>query len=216
LERWRAAHREAFPSAENFWRTQELLAEISWDVSSRHFPWPPQDGRDLVDLAAAIRPKTLRSTPYILRTMGAIMPDDDPMLRTFVDANLLISAQTTADEANALYGSAALDLPRRGVNHIDGGVGGIAETLVNWIRHNGGEILFKQQVDKVAVRGSKVVAVHTNLNKRNKNSRRVFACDNLLGNVTPWALRELLNGSAPPALQRETRRRQPTWGAFML
>ena len=33
---------------------------------------------------------------------------------------LLISAQTTAERAGALYGSAALDLPRRGVNHVRG------------------------------------------------------------------------------------------------
>ncbi len=216
LARWRAEHQQAFPSAATFWKTQELLADISWDVSSRHFPWPPQDGRDFVDLARALRPKTMRSLPYILRTMGAIMPDDDPMLRTFVDANLLISAQTTADEANALYGSAALDLPRRGVNHVDGGVGGIAETLVKWIRENGGEVLFKQQVDKIDVCGGKVVAVQTNRHKRNKKSRRTFSCDNLLANVTPWALRDLLNGSVPATLQRETRCRRPTWGAFML
>ncbi len=216
LESWRVEHRRAFPSAEKFWQTQERLADLSWDISSRHFPWPPQDGRDVVDLLRAIRPKTLLATPYILRTMAAIMPKDDPMLRTFVDANLLISAQATAEAANALYGSAALDLPRRGVNHIDGGMGGIAETLVNWIQANGGAVQYKQRIDKIDVRGNKAVAVHTNLHKRNKHSRRIFECDNLLCNLTPWALRDLLKGTAPPSLQRETRRRDPTWGAFML
>ena len=51
-------------------------------------------------------------------------------LRLFVDAQLLISAQVTSEHANALYGAAALDLPRRGVVHLSGGIGAIAETLV--------------------------------------------------------------------------------------
>jgi hypothetical protein len=40
------------------------------------------------------------------------------MFRAFLDGQLLISAQATAAQTSALYGSAALDLPRRGVNHV--------------------------------------------------------------------------------------------------
>ena len=215
MARWRAARQEAFPNSERFWRTQEQLADISWDVSTRHFPWPPQDARDLLDLGLAIRPKTLLATPYILRTIGSFMPKNDPMLRTFVDANLLISAQATADEANALYGSAALELPRRGVSHVAGGIGGIADTLVEWIRANGGTVLFKQIVDKIELRDGKAAAVHTNQAKR-ASKRLSLDCDTLIANVTPWGLQKLLGNAAPAKLAEETVRRGTTWGAFML
>ena len=215
MERWREA-RQTFPNSERFWRKQEQLADIAWDVSTRHFPWPPQDVRDLVDLGRAIRPKTLPATPYILSSIGSFMPKNDPMLRTFIDANLLISAQATADHANALYGSAALELPRRGVSHVKGGIGGIADTLVEWIRVNGGTVLFKQSVDKIETRNGNAVAVHTNQHKRRKSSRLTIECDTLIANVTPWGLQKLLNSSSPSMLDKEIERRNNTWGAFML
>ncbi|MGB1252270.1 MAG: FAD-dependent oxidoreductase [Candidatus Promineifilaceae bacterium] len=215
MERWREARQRAFPTAERFWHKQEQLADIAWDVSTRHFPWPPQDARDLLDLGLALRPKTFLSTPYILRSIGSFMPKNDPMLRTFVDANLLISAQATADKANALYGSAALELPRRGVSHVTGGVGGIADTLVEWIRSKGGSIFFKQSVDQIEVRNGKAVAVHTNQSKR-QSKRLTVECDTLIGNLTPWGLQKLLATDAPPKLAAETVKRGSTWGAFML
>ena len=117
-ERWRAEWQRHFPDTERFWQTQEMLADISWDISSRPFPWPPERAADFVTLARALRPSTLRALPYLARTMGNIAPQGDPLFRAFLDGQLLISAQTTADQANAFYGSAALDLPRRGVNHV--------------------------------------------------------------------------------------------------
>lgn len=214
-ESWRAERRAAFPHAEPFWQRQELLADLSWDISQRHFPWPPASVRDLAALVRALRPRTFRATPDILRTIGDLVPDGDPMLNAFIDANLLISAQATADQANALYGSAALDLPRRGVNHVQGGIGAIADTLVAWLRAHGGQVLFKQHVDGVDVRGRRAVAVHSNRSHPRRRAR-VFECDFVLANQTPWGLATLLGSAAPAPLRREVARREPTWGAFML
>lgn len=207
---WRAERFEAFPQAEKFWQKQEMLADISWDISTRPFPWPPESPRDLFTLATSLRPKTLRSLPYLLRTIGSLAPTDDLMFRTFLDAQLLISAQATADEANALYGSAALDLPRRGVNHVQGGIGSLAETLSEWIQAHGGEVLYRQEVTKIE-RDSKgrATAVET------KRGLRLEA-DFFLANLTPWALNNLLGDEAPPRLEQEVEALEPTWGAFMV
>ena len=156
-----------------------------------------------------MRPKTLKSLPYLLRTIGSLMPNDDPLFRAFVDAQLLISAQTTSAEANALYGSAALDLPRRGVNHVQGGIGALADTLVSWIRQNGGEVLFRQQVTQIEMRNGRATAVHTNKGLR-------VEADQILANLTPWALRDLPGENAPSKLAKEVRQREATWGAFTL
>ena len=208
-QQWQAERQAAFPGTERFWQTLELLADISWDVSSRPFPWPPESLHDIATLARAVRPKTLKSLPYLLRTIGSLMPNDDPLFRAFVDAQLLISAQTTSAEANALYGSAALDLPRRGVNHVQGGIGALADTLVSWIRQNGGEVLFRQQVTEIEMRNGRAAAVRTNKGLH-------MEADNILANLTPWALRDLLGENAPSKLAKEVRRRDATWGAFTL
>ncbi|MDX1664089.1 MAG: FAD-dependent oxidoreductase [Candidatus Promineifilaceae bacterium] len=206
---WAAERREAFPGAEQFWQTQEMLAEVAWDISSRPFPWPPASVRDLLQLAVAVRPRTLRALPYLRKEVAAIAPDHRPRLKTFLDAQLLIAAQTTADGANALYGSAALDLPRRGVSHVRGGIGAIARTLADWIVANGGSVLYRQQVEAIEVREGRVAAVRT-------NKKLTLACDWLIANLTPWGLHELLGEDTPPGLAREVHERDVTWGAFTL
>jgi C-3',4' desaturase CrtD len=222
---WRDERQRIFPATERFWRRQERLADLAWDISSRPFPWPPRSAGDLAALALALRPRTLAALPYLGRTVGDLIDTTDPLFCLFLDAQLLISAQTTAAHAGALYGSAALDLPRRGVNHVRGGIGALAQTLVAWLRANGGEVLFRQRVERIEVGRGRAAVVHT---RRGLS----LAADAVVANVTPWALRDLLGPDAPPALTRELAQRDaarreadanadptrlpPVWGAFTL
>ncbi len=206
---WEEERQRLFPGTERFWRLQERLAEISWDISSRSFPWPPQSPADWLALARGLRPSTLPAIPYVARTMGSLPLGNDPLFHTFLDAQLLISAQTTADWAGALYGSAALDLPRRGVHHVLGGIGSLAKTLVEWIRANGGQVHYRQRVERIDVHGGRATAVHTAQGARHE-------ADFVLANVTPWALNDLLGADTPRALTNELKALKPTWGAFTL
>ena len=208
-ELWHEEQRTIFPHAAPFWRRQEMLANVAWEVASRPLPWPPQSARDWLTLAKGVRPPTLRALPYLFRTIGDIAPTGDSLFRTFLDSQLLISAQTTAAHANALYGSAALDLPRRGVNHVRGGIGALATTLVDWIRANGGQVLYRQKVQRIEVKDGRAAAVYTNKGLR-------LAGDTMVANVTPWALANLLDNAAPSRLRHEVKRRTATWGAFTL
>ena len=206
---WQAERQRAFPASEPFWRRQERLADIAWDISSRPFPWPPRSPADLLTLGLALRPATLGALPYLHSTVADLVRDGDPLLRLFLDAQLLISAQTTAAHAGALYGSAALDLPRRGVNHVHGGIGALASTLVAWIRANGGEVHYRQHVERIEAGRGRRAVVHT---RRGLS----LTADVVIANVTPWALRDLLGPDAPPALRNDVARLRPTWGAFTL
>ncbi|MBK8985729.1 MAG: FAD-dependent oxidoreductase [Chloroflexi bacterium] len=208
-QQWQAEWRAAFPQSGGFWRTQEKLADISWDISSRPFPWPPESAGDLWRLTKALRPRTMQALPYLFHTVGSVANAQDPMFKAFLDGQLLIAAQTTSDSAQALYGSAALDLPRRGVNHVQGGIGALAQTLVDWIRAHGGEVLYRQRVTKIEVERGQATAIVTQKGQR-------FSGDAILANLTPWALADLLGEQVPARLQKEIARREPTWGAFTL
>ena len=73
----------------------------------------------------------------------------------FIDGQLLISSQVTSKYANALYGAAALDLPRRGVVHLEGGMGSIASKLVKALIENGGEIHYRQEATRIVVQNNR-------------------------------------------------------------
>jgi phytoene dehydrogenase-like protein len=88
-------------------------------------------------------------------------------------------------------------------------MGGIADTLAKWIRANGGEVLYRQHVTRLETQQGRVTAAHTNKNLR-------VEADAFIGNVTPWALENLLGEAAPTRLRREVKSRAPMWGALVL
>jgi C-3',4' desaturase CrtD len=208
-EAWQGERRRAFPGGERFWRTQERLAGLAWEVTRRPFPWPPQSPSEWADLIRAVRPNLVGAAPYALRRVAGLPGANSPDLKLFLDAQLLISAQAVSTEANALYGSAALDLPRRGVNHVLGGTGALAQTLVTWIRQHGGQVLFRHKVTRIEVAHGRAMAVHTARGER-------LPCQGVVANLTPWALADILGRDAPRTLRRETATRPATWGAFTL
>ncbi|MCS7248694.1 MAG: NAD(P)/FAD-dependent oxidoreductase [Anaerolineales bacterium] len=206
---WEEIHRH-FPESAPFWKKQEWLAAQSWNISAKDFPWPPRSLGDTLKVLRALEPATLLAAPYAWRKISDLLPAKaSRTLRAFLDAQLLISAQSLAHATNALYGSAALDLPRRGVNHIRGGIGNLAQTLAKWGTDRGLTLLYRQKVERLEVKDGRGVRVYT-------NKKQVFEADAFVANLTPWGLAVLLGEDAPSSLRREVRTRPPTWGAFTL
>jgi C-3',4' desaturase CrtD len=215
-QRW-AERRAIFgPQAETFWRWQERTADALWALALRRPPWPPQTPAEVTKLVAnglawlSGDPRT-RLSPTLaadaLRPVAAHLTDASAPLRLFVDAQLLIAAQTTSPYANALYGAAALDLPRRGVVHLKGGMGTIAETLAQAVHHNGGQIGYRQQVNRIVLKRNRPIAVET-------SQGRVLPADIVIANLPPWNIASLLGDSAPRHLRNLPRRPRDGWGAF--
>ena len=150
------------------------------------------------NFSPSLIPDAIRPLKHHLQNL----PDN---LKDFVDAQLLISAQVTSDRANALYGAAALDLPRRGVVHVEGGMGALAETLVQAVIQNGGRVIYRQEATRIRIEQGKPVAVETG--KGND-----YPADLVITNLTPWNTADLLE--SPPS--RLPNFPADGWGAFMM
>jgi len=195
-----------------FFRNLERISDAVWDFAARRPAWPPASLRDLLTTGLALRPQTLITLPHLFETMGQWADRSGVRgraFRTFLDAQLLISAQTTAERASALFGAAAADLPRKGVHHVRGGIGALSMKLVDAVRRFGGEVLFRQQVTRLEVKDGRITAAHTNKGLR-------VECDVCIANLTPWNLAQVLGEETPTALARETRTRPAQWGAFVV
>jgi C-3',4' desaturase CrtD len=216
--RWEERRRAFGYDADQFWRWQEDTSDALWDLALRMPSWPPQTPRELAsllrdgldwigdDLKGRLDPRLALDAT---RPLAAHLRGAGERLRLFVDAQLLIAAQTTSRYTNALYGASALDLPRRGVVHAAGGMGAIAKTLVQAVRDNGGEVTFRQQVTRIVREGGRPVAVET------KKGLTVPA-DLVIINLPPWNIVDLLDGDRPPRLQRLPPKPEKLWGAFMV
>ncbi|NDJ76016.1 MAG: FAD-dependent oxidoreductase [Chloroflexi bacterium] len=211
---------QQFPHTARFWQQQARIADLGWLLSAQGLPWPPRSAAEFAQLARvgwSNFPADLRLLPFAFSTvrqwLGRHGLTDDAVFTRFLDAQLLISAQTTSAHANAIYSATALDLARQGVYDVEGGIGGLARTLANKIKALGGQVLYKQRVTAIKVTDGRVVGVETQHGRRGQD---YFPADFVVANLTPWSLDDLLVNASPARLRREVQRRELGWGAFVL
>ena len=209
--------RELFgSSADAFWRWQQRAADALWDLALRLPTWPPQSPIELAGLlrdgAGWARDHLHSLHPDLaldaFRSVAAHLRHASDRLRLFIDAQLLISAQTTSERASALYGASALDLPRRGVVHLKGGMGATAQTLADAVRRNGGAVYYRQEVTRVVIERGRPIAAET---KRGDS----FPADVVIFNLPPENVARLLGDDAPHRLSALPERPRHGWGAFV-
>ncbi len=213
---------ENFPNTESFWKEQHSIAELAWKMSAQGLPFPPTDIAELLQLAKvglSNFPNDLKMIPFAFSSVYQWvkrngLANNKEFVR-FLDAQLLISAQTTTPHVNALYGATALDLSRQGVFHVEGGIGKLSEQLADKLEELGGEILYRHTVSRIAVDNGQASGVYVTKGKRNPQERFIPA-DFIIANTTPWSLDNLLGEDSPKNLKRETKRRDATQGAFVL
>ncbi len=221
LSRDNEAVLQAFPESVNFWKAQSQIADLGWSMAGQGLPWPPTSLAELSQLARIglihfpndllLLPLALQTTYQWIEQYGLARHSD---FVRFLDAQLLISAQTTSQYSNALYSAIALDLARQGVYHVHGGIGGIADTLVAKIRELGGDILFRQRVSGVQIENGKVTGVRVK-HGRHSSKTEFLPCDFLIANLTPQSLEILLTDESPPKLLKGDST-SAGWGAFVL
>ena len=220
-DRWREERIRTFGlQAERFWSMQERVADVVWDFSARVPTWPVASIPDALQLILTVRPDLIPIAPLAFtnvrawtKALGALGRD----LMTFLDAQLLIAAQGVARDTNGLYGAAALDLYRRGVVHVAGGVGNIAETLARVVQAQGGQVLYRHEVTSIR-RGE---ACPRQMGRREacpyniETKRGSVEADVVLANLTPWALAKLMGDDASSSLRQRVKNLKPISSAFM-
>lgn len=205
-----------FPETSLFWEEQAALADVGWALAADGLPWPPSGADEwlkLAKVAAKHFPRDLRLAPFALITTRQWLrlrglAGNEAFIR-FIDAQLLISAQTTSQAANAAYSATALDLARQGIYHVQGGIGALAEALIGKVIDFGGRVLYRHRVERIDVENGRAIAVRT-------QKGQVFPADFVIANLVPPSLDQLLGENSPALLRREVRQLRAGWGAFVL
>lgn len=196
----------------DFFALQARVADTLWPLLDDPALLPPWN-------AAAWRthlgrlPAYARLAPLMGRSLGDLLRDhglaDWAPLRAWLDGLCQITVQCPAEEAEAPFALAALDYYQRGTGHVRGGIGRLAEGLVEAVRAAGGTVRLADAVQGLAREGDgwRVTA--------RQGPVRAPA---VIANVLPQALPGLLGtGSAlPAAARRPARALEAGWGAAML
>ena len=212
LEESRQSLLQRFPRSVAFWHEQAAVADVLWGVAEKIL-LRYQKGR-LQQAAALFRllPQTLL-TKNILRLSRLTVNkwlkrhnlDTDPDFIRFLDAQLLISSQTTSSFCNALYAAMALDLPRKYPCTVVGGMGTLAQTLARKVTSAGGEVQRNEKALSFVSQNNRVCEVITN--------RGSYRARQFLVNGSSAELASLLDTPLPASWLRTNRTH---WGAFIL
>ncbi|MEM6723260.1 MAG: NAD(P)/FAD-dependent oxidoreductase [Bacteroidota bacterium] len=136
-----------------FWQECYRIAQFVWDTSIKQRSFPPSSWRDLPGMAKAFRPKQLGFIPYAFQSTESLLKkhglNQDPVFLDFVNEQLWITAQNEAPEVNALFGGTALCYTNFGNYYLDGGLITLSNTLVDYIKSKGGEVIVRASVDQV-------------------------------------------------------------------
>lgn len=211
--RWAEEQQRVFgPDAPRFWAWQERTADAMWSLATRLPSWPPQGAGEALSLAGTglgwLRHLPLTAPPALLADAASsvarhLSAGDEP-LRQYVDGQLMIAGQATSQRVNALYGAAALDLPRRDVVHLDGGMGTLAGVLAQAVTDNGGTVRYRHAVTSIQRRGAAWVVA--------TSRGEPILADAVLVNLPDANLFHLLGQAGDPAQAIPA----DGWGAFTL
>lgn len=208
-------YRETFGERSvDFFHWQEKTADLLWRFALRTPAWPIKSIQDVGSVLRSLDRRIIFNSPQLVRDVfrpiSKHLLDVPENLRMFVDGQLLISAQTTSEYANALYSASALDLPRRGVGHLEKGIGTLADILVNTIKANGGKVIFRQEVTRITQSNQCDFVIETRKNEK-------YEADVVIANLTPWNLAELMKNNVPKSLKKLIAFPvDKNWGAFMV
>jgi len=153
IENWIAEAKQNFSGdQERFWRKAFEISQFVWQVSTRYRRFPPSNLNDWMSLVKKAKLQHLLPARYAMISTADMMKkygvwNED--FCSFVDEQLMITAQNKSEEVNFLFGATALCYTNYQNFYIDGGLFNLVNPIVNYIQDQGGEIIFKSYVNHI-------------------------------------------------------------------
>jgi len=219
-DKWREERQRQFPGSEPFWQLLATLFDASWEFQGRDPVLPPRNLWDLWQLIQAVRPSTFITAPFTLLTVGDALRlyglGNDQRLRTFLDLQLKLYSQVSADETALLYAATALSVSQlpQGLYHLQGSMQVLSDRLVSALERDGGRLLMRHTVEHIKLENGKATAVVI----RNQKTGEVWTepADHVVANVTVQNLVQLLGDKVPAGYKQRVEKLPPPSGAFVV
>ena len=148
-----------------FWKECDSISTFVWETSTRQLAFPPDSFRDLLECIRHVKildfskiPAAFLSTQDLLKKHGL---DTHEEFREFVNEQLMITAQNTSEEVNALFGATALCYTLMGNYYLPGGMIQLILPFVNYLINHSGDLFLKTGVTKIE-KSEGTWVVHTN------------------------------------------------------
>jgi len=155
---WREERRRQFPGSEPFWSLCAALHRASWAFAGRDPVLPPRSWWDLGQLLGALGPATLASglvttatISDLQRLSGCASGAAGERLRRFLDLQLRLYSQESADRTAALYGATVLQMAQEplGLWHLESSMQALSTALEQALARWGGELRLRHRLERL-------------------------------------------------------------------
>jgi C-3',4' desaturase CrtD len=201
-----------FQKVDAFWQQVFRLSDFVWRVSERNRAFPPTRWQDYLELLKK-NPITdfpnlrflFRSTLSVIQQYGL---DKSPAFVAFCNEQLMITAQATTEKVAMLYAAPCLSYTSSANFYAYGGMIKIAETLVQSLQQNGGEIQYREPVTSIE-RISNTFRLTTETGK-------TFDAANVVSNATIWNMMSMTSGAMQQHFEKLSQKFSFGWGALTM
>ncbi|GFE69836.1 C-3',4' desaturase CrtD [Chroococcus sp. FPU101] len=218
--KWQAERQKQFPNSEPFWQLLAKLFQASWRFQSRDPVLPPRNFWDIWQLVQALRPDTLITVPFTLMTVGEALKlyglYSDQRLKTFLDLQLKLYSQVSADETALLYAATALSVSQapQGLYHLKGSMQVLSDRLVTALEKYGGKLEMRHTVETIHTQQGKAIGVTV----RNQKNGKTWTeeADQIVANVTVQNLVQMTENLSNLLYQKRVEKLPEPSGAFVI
>ncbi len=218
-DRWKAERERQFPGSAPFWAFMKSLFDYSWRFQQRDPVLPPRSLWDIWQLGTAVRPDTLLTVPFTFSTVGEILRGydlyDNRRLRTFLDMQLKLYSQTTADKTAVLYAATALGVSQapHGLYHLKGSMQVLSDRLQQSLEKDGGELYMRHKAEAITIQNGRPTQVKVT---SKKGESWLEDADHVVANVTVQNLVRLAEDRKMEGYKKRVEKLEPSSGAFVI
>jgi phytoene dehydrogenase-like protein len=205
---------------ERFWKLIFSIQDQVWKTSLRMKSFPPRNLKQFIDCFKNFRFGDLVLLFASFLRMGFLLQlpgfPKSKMFQQFLNEQLMITVQCSLSQSPVSMGAAGISYAHLQNYYVKGGIGKLAEYLVQKIQNWGGEVLYREEVNLIDFHSTEDSFEITT----RKNNR--YLGRNVFSGIPIWNHPKLLSESKGlKKLNREVLKRSKKfsrgiWGAFNL
>jgi len=213
LENWIAETESFFRlyGLREFWQLVHKIDRVGYELIGKNDRLPPTSLGDLVTLAKPSNLKGLPLIPYLFKPVEAVLKKyglaDDPLFRAFIDEQLLITTQNTADDAPFLTAALGLAYPAE-TYYPYGGLFFPAKEIERKFKAFGGIAEYKKRVTGIST-GQAGYTVKT-------ADGSEYKTNGVVTNIPLWNIPQMVDGKMKEHFNSILPKTENAWGAFMV
>ncbi len=194
----------------DFWELAFAVSNVVWKVSLKNNFFPPISGRDLLDLATGNNPRDMWVLPYALQSVADVMQQyqvDTPAFRQFVDEQLMITAQSRAEDTPFLFGAPALTYTNYSNFYVPGGLINMVHEIRDFIQQKDGTVKTKTPVELIAQDGDGYEVF---------TSSGSYSGSVVVSNIPVWNMTDITEREIKSYFEEQAKDYEQAWGAFTM